>query len=756
MRADLEAVPDPVWLYEPETERLVWANAAGLRFWGADGQAGLQLQNLNGSWRAAARAKLTQVVNQVSGGAVALEHLTVHPEGRVEVSLHLLVVPCPRADAPPALLCRAEVQDPQARPPLSRGEEALKHTGIMVSVCALDGRLLMENAAAQSVYNLTQSPPTDAVTARFKIEAEGRRARAELERGQPFSKEVAVQTQRGIRWHAVGMHVCEDPVTGLPCVIIDEQDVTTSKAHEHDLEASRTELMRIVRERTQELAVEREHFDQVFDSVGALIVVADLHGTILRANQWSQSLLPASTLVGQSVSEACGFPSEDTLERWALQGTAPSDAVEVILQTRGGRKLHILWTPRLSTSRDGRPRLLLTGLDITELREVESHFQVTDRMATMGTLAAGVAHDLNNPLAYLISNAEIMLEQVSQLPGRSDLETMTRDCLDGARRAAAIVAQLQAFAQGSESPQPRGANLAKVVEFAARMADNQVKHRAQVQVDCPSELFAAMDDSSLGLVVLNLLVHATDNLPDGRAHQHHVQIQARDDGPDWVSLTVHDDGPGTRAEALKQIFDPYAGPHTPPRGMTGLGLAISHRLIVQAGGRVEVDSEQGRGTSVRLWLPRAEGPAPKPTGSPCGANTPTGTSMPGAKARVLVVDDEVKLRTVIRRVLAAYEVEEAGDGREALNKLAEGDFDLILCDVMMPEMTGVELYQRLEAERPELAQRLIFLSGGAFTEETARFLRSTQRVVLDKPFHMAALREAVDRAVSTARMLTGF
>lgn len=754
----LESAADPVWLFDPDTFRMVWANRAGLDFWRAGTLEGLRARDFRKGLSAHAEAELEAHRVRLERGEVTTDRWTFFPDEGHRRTVDLLMAPTRLPDGRLGMLKRARAAEASPEAEATRGVEALKHTDVLVTMCTLEGRLLLENAAAERLYGFSATPPANAVAVRFAVADDAARASEELARSGAFHGELQVRTREGVRWHMVDIHRSEDPVTEAPCLIITERDISERKAHEQALEQNRAELEAIVATRTRELALERDQFEQVFDTVSALVLVVDPNGTIIRANAWAHSVLHTSALVGRPVYEACGFPSSAQLDAWTEAQRAPSEAVEVILQPTAERRLHVLWTPRISVGPDGKARFVLTGLDITELRDVETQLQITDRMATIGTLAAGVAHDLNNPLAYVTSNSEMLVEELGAM-NRDDLRAMARDTLEGARRAATIVSQLRTFARGSASGAAGVAHVGSVLEFAARMAHNHVKHHAQVDVRCPSDLYATIDESKLGQVMLNLIVHAVESIDPGQASRHRVDIHAEpmDDG--WLSLLVQDDGSGLSAGDLRRIFDPYTSPHTPPRGMSGLGLAISHRLITEAGGRVEVFSEAGHGTRVQVWLPMPDrqatadlGPFPvrpvsKPENAPLDVEPPPGP-------RILVVDDEPKLRAVMRRALRGYTIDEAEDGRQALEQLERRRYDLVLCDVMMPEMTGVELYETVLERWPERAERFVFLSGGAFTADTARFVDRTERRVLEKPFRMDQLRKVVERAIESTPAVT--
>ena len=220
-----------------------------------------------------------------------------------------------------------------------------------------------------------------------------------------------------------------------------------------------------------------------------------------------------------------------------------------------------------------------------------------------------------------------------------------------------------------------------------------------------------------------------------------------------MSISVEDDGNGLSAEHLRRIFDPYASPHLPPQSASGMSLAICHRIITDVGGRVEVTSQNETGNRVQVWLPSPSREAsedlassvPRPVSKP--QNITLSASTDGGP-RVLVVDDEPGLRSVMRRALKEFDLDEAFDGRQALELLENNAYAAILCDIMMPEMTGVELYETVLMRWPDQASRFVFLSGGAFTADTQRFVDLTQRPVIDKPFRMEQLRRAVAKIVA--------
>jgi CheY-like chemotaxis protein len=215
-----------------------------------------------------------------------------------------------------------------------------------------------------------------------------------------------------------------------------------------------------------------------------------------------------------------------------------------------------------------------------------------------------------------------------------------------------------------------------------------------------------------------------------------VRVATRTAPDGWAVVEVTDTGSGIAPEARARIFEPFFT--TKPLGQgTGLGLSVCHGIVSGLGGRIEVESEPGRGSTFRVLLPPAAAGAAPPA-------APPRPRPDGARARLLVVDDEQLIGSTIRRLLSAHEVVALTDPREALARLTDGEhFDLVLCDLMMPQLSGMELYDAVAAARPEVARRMVFMTGGAFTERARQFLERTGHPQLAKPFAPQDLRDQV-------------
>ncbi|MEM9195795.1 MAG: ATP-binding protein [Myxococcota bacterium] len=368
--------------------------------------------------------------------------------------------------------------------------------------------------------------------------------------------------------------------------------------------------------------------------------------------------------------------------------------------------------------------------------EMQMQLTVSSRLAAVGTLAAGTAHEINNPLTYIVANVDAARDGLAQaqLPKepQGELEGLLDEAAMGCRRVGAIVRDLMRLAR-SEGPTGTPTNVVRVIESCIRMAGNEIRHRASVVRDYPGEMHVLGDETRLSQVFLNLLVNAAHAIPEGQARRNQIRISIS--AGEEVRIDVADTGRGIDAATLERIFDPFFTTKRQGRGL-GLGLSISHSIVESLGGRLEAQSELGKGTTFSMWLPRAE-----PVSSDDDDTTQIVAKVPPAK--VLVVDDEPAVARALRRLLRGHEVTLAASGREALTLCEQESFDIVLCDMMMPDLTGADVYHAVRKSNPELAARIAFVTGGAFTETAKAFLESVPNPVLQKPVEKGALRKLI-------------
>ncbi len=378
---------------------------------------------------------------------------------------------------------------------------------------------------------------------------------------------------------------------------------------------------------------------------------------------------------------------------------------------------------------------------VQELQDTRERLSHAEKMAAVGTLAAGVGHEINNPLAFIISNLHYATTEVRSAREEpngerwQEVEKALDEALQGADRVRRIVQDLRTFSR-MQPERLRRVELHAVLDLALSFADAEIRHRARLVREFGEPLTVLGDETRLGQVFLNLLVNAAQAIPEGHADHNEIRVTTRRNTQGRIVVSVSDTGTGIPPEVLPRIFEPFFT--TKPVGVgTGLGLSICHSYVQNMGGEIHVRSEPGKGTTFEVVLPMAEshGSGTYPAVSPMDGP-------PTAQARLMIVDDEPLLLASLSRTLAPeHKVEAFTDARLALERLRAGErYELILCDLMMPEMTGMELHATLARELPEQAGRMVFLTGGAFTEAARAFLGSTELPWMEKPFEPEALR----------------
>ncbi|HEX4477231.1 MAG TPA: ATP-binding protein [Polyangiaceae bacterium] len=397
---------------------------------------------------------------------------------------------------------------------------------------------------------------------------------------------------------------------------------------------------------------------------------------------------------------------------------------------------------------EGAPATLGFARDITERKAIQEKLVQADRLAAVGTLAAGMAHEINNPLAYVILGLQFLERELPKIGGDAvrlhEAAARLREVRGGAERVATIVRDLKTFARADEVA--RGAvDLRGVMEAAVRISDNEVRHRARLTRHYHDAPAVDANAARLEQVFLNLLLNAAHAVSEHDPAASEIRVSVRSLGGGRVVAEVSDNGPGIAPEVLRHVFDPFFT--TKPIGVgTGLGLPICRSIVESFGGSIELDSAPGGGTTARVVLPAFA----DETGTSVSTIPPrVPSNPPERKMRVLVVDDEPLVGAMLRRMLAQrHAVEVAASAEEALRMLDAAVFDAIVCDVMMPEMTGMDLYATLRKRDPSLASRMVFMTGGAFLPRVAEFLATLENPTLEKPFDLEMLTFALRQVVA--------
>lgn len=389
------------------------------------------------------------------------------------------------------------------------------------------------------------------------------------------------------------------------------------------------------------------------------------------------------------------------------------------------RAVETLWMP---IEFEGRLAHLCVARDRTEQRRLEAKMAHADRLATVGVLAQGVAHELNNPLTFVTMNVRELVDTLeSDRPVdpllRDELAESAREAADGARRMARIVSDLQGLARVDD--EPTSMDLNRVVERCLVLARAQIRSRVRVHTSLNTVPEVYGDEGRMTQVVLNLLINAVQALPERTGN---IWVETRLEGQDAL-LEVRDDGPGFSPHVRDRVFEPFVT--TKPVGDgTGLGLFVCHQYVSECGGALEaLDADEGGARlRVKLQLARA-GDAPRSASTdpePHSAERP----------RLLIIDDEPIIRESLARKLAStVDVEIDGSAESALERFRQGEtFDIVLCDLMMPGKGGRWLYSALREEFPDAQPAFCVMTGGAVEREDARFLAETSPPLLRKPF----------------------
>lgn len=379
--------------------------------------------------------------------------------------------------------------------------------------------------------------------------------------------------------------------------------------------------------------------------------------------------------------------------------------------------------------------------DVTELRTAQEQLVLADRRSSVGRLAAGVAHEVNNPLTFIIANVSFCIEQLHELTAapREAVDTMIEaldDIKGGAERVAYIVRSLTALSRGDEGERER-LDVVECLEKTLTIASPEIRHRATVTRHF--ELAHAYVDASsvrLGQVFLNLLINAAKAIAAGTTG--HIKLEVLPGPAGTVDVKISDDGCGMSDEVKSRLFTPFFTTREVGSG-TGLGLSISLSIARSYGGDIVVDSQAGRGSTFTVRLPLAEGQGEGPR-APVEAE-----ELPARKLKLLLVDDEPQVgRSVSRTLIGQHEVLVFQKPEDAIARLeGGGHFDVMLTDLHMPGMTGAELHDVVTRLDPALAANTLFMSGGAVTEEIKAFALAHERRLFPKPIDAKRLRRAL-------------
>lgn len=374
----------------------------------------------------------------------------------------------------------------------------------------------------------------------------------------------------------------------------------------------------------------------------------------------------------------------------------------------------------------------------------------SEKHAALGRLAAGVGHEINNPLTYLTLSLDRIEDHLIETGAPKEVLGAVADARDGTWRIQKVVEGLRTYSRRQD--ERRALDLGEAARSALKVARPHLRHVARLETDLQPVPPVLGDEPRLVQAIVNLLTNAAQavSVPGIAGH---IALRTRRGSGGAVMLEVEDDGPGIAARDRERLFEPYFTTRAGQGGL-GLGLFVTRGIVDAHGGRLEVDSGDGRGTRVRITLPALRGmPDPEPGSRDVPRRAPVAAAAPPSPAhrRVLVVDDEPRVLELLTTMLGReWDVEGAADGAEALRRLAERRPDAIVCDLMMPGLSGMELADAVARTDPDLRARMLFLTGGAITPAAEEFLARADVVALEKPVTLPDLVAAVRERLAAA------
>jgi two-component system, NtrC family, sensor kinase len=561
-----------------------------------------------------------------------------------------------------------------------------------------------------------------------------------------------------VRFYAgVPLSCADSVVLGTLCAIDTRpRDLTASQLEALGLLAAQVvELLELrrtdarLRDERRELAEREAQLAIVLDRISEGVVLQDASGAILAYNPAATALLglTGDQLRGRTSmdprwhatrADGTAFPGHDHPAMVALRTGQPVTDVVMRVQRASGeqRWLSIDSCPLHLAGRPAPYAAITVFRDLTGRRDVAdliAHHQ----QVTAGTLAAGVGHEINNPLTCVLTNLGLAIELGHELTAEvaservTDLVTLLAQARAGGERVRDIVRNLQAIVR---EPEPVVAtDINAVVHAAVAAVRHELRARASVKLVLGDAPLAHTDGARIAQVLTNLLTNAAQAFRTADPASN--QIIVRTDVGHAVTIEVSDNGPGIAPEVLPRIFDPFFTTQ-PVGGGLGLGLAIAHGAVTALGGELGCDSELGRGATFRVTLPASALPL----------------AAPRSRGRMLVIDDErMILASFTRMFQADFEVVAYSDPRDALRCMQGGqDFDVVFCDLSMPHLSGMELYDRIAATRPELARRFVFFSGDMSRHDLRDFLARIPNERIEKPFDLPAIRQLACRYLAAS------
>jgi PAS domain S-box-containing protein len=531
-------------------------------------------------------------------------------------------------------------------------------------------------------------------------------------------------------------HVFDDELVGLLLGLVDDLSNALTMFDREAQRRATEEALKSSEERY------RAVFEQAFEGI---FLVAPTRG-ILDAND------SACKMLAYTHEALVTLRADDVIHPEDLQaapirfGSIPRGGV-ILSERRFVRSDGSVMHGELTTKAllDGNFQVVVR--DVSERKQVQAQLLLSDRLSSLGRLASGVAHEINNPMAYVTLNLELLASRLAQLSPPVDpkvaarMQEAVQSAREGAERVRQIVKTLTAFGRGDEE-RVGSVDVNAVMDSAIDVAAMQLHHTGRVVRDYAKGTVATANAFRLGQVFVNLLLNAVDALPEGET-ANLVRVRTYTDGDGRVVTEVRDNGIGIPANAKSRIFDPFFTTKGVGKGM-GLGLSVCHTIVTSLGGEISCTSTPCEGTTFRVVLPPAS--AVESAGALVTAPTPA-----TVHGRVLILDDDLFVGKALAAALEGHEVVVVSSGADALERCRTERFDCVLCDVNMPGLSGLDVYDALRREGRGLERGVLFMTGGTLTDATREALTQTSTPILEKPVGAAALRRAIAAAIERTR-----
>ena len=499
----------------------------------------------------------------------------------------------------------------------------------------------------------------------------------------------------------------------------------------------------------EQAAINREtgqKLSTVLDQSPDLIVTTDMHGRITEFNRGAARLTGRSReeMVGRSCEAILGADGSTWIDKIRNRGRITNHAIS--LAKADGSELNLELNMAALTDRNGDVYgTVWVGRDVTELRSAQLQLLQAKKLSSIGEVISGVAHELNNPLSGVLGFSQLLMARHGEGPMSRELDRIHSSAL----RCQKIVKNLLSFSR-VHKPERKYLGLNGIVEKTLEVRKYQLEvNNIEVVKDLEPGLPKTMlDYHQIQQVLVNLLNNAQQAIQSARPECGRLNIRTWHQA-NTILFQINDNGEGMDPETLERVFDPFFTTKDQGQG-TGLGLSVSYGIIKEHGGKIYAQGRRGEGSTFLIELPvhkEVETADPLPAPSKPFSLVSAG----GAGRRILVVDDEPTILDLFVEILGAagYNVDTADNGVEAAQKVRNSRYDVVVSDVRMPQMNGIQLYDEILAVRPELADRVLFVTGDLIDPDTVAFVERIGATTIAKPLEIQQVLRAIEAVVNS-------